>query len=75
MNVGLCLTQRFSPKGCAIICNKNGALLIFDEGSPERSWPGRPAPSNFRVKPDRLLYGQVHRRRIGRWGEFGQAEQ
>jgi len=45
MNVVYASATWFSP-GLRDICNKNGALLIFDEVKTARSWPGA-APANF----------------------------
>src|SRR2546421_661473 len=52
MNVGLCLPQPGFLQGLRDICNKNGALLIFDEvkTGAKLAWGG--ASEFFGVKPD-----------------------
>src|SRR2546423_3149130 len=52
MNVGLCLPQPGFLQGLRDICNKNGALLIFDEvkTGAKLAWGG--ASEFFGVQPD-----------------------
>ncbi len=52
MNVGICMPQPGFLEGLRAICNKNGALLIFDEvkTGAKLCWGG--ASEYFGVKPD-----------------------
>jgi len=52
MNVGICMPQPGFLEGLRDICNRNGALLIFDEvkTGAKLSWGG--ASEYFGVKPD-----------------------
>src|SRR5213075_315200 len=54
MNVGLCLPQPGFLQGLRDICDKNGALLIFDEvkTGAKLAWGG--ASEYFGVKPDMI---------------------
>src|SRR5271167_1890240 len=54
MNVGLCMPQAGFLQGLRDICNKNGALLIFDEvkTGAKLAWGG--ASEFFGVKPDMI---------------------
>jgi len=54
MNVGLCMPQPGFLQGLRDICNKNGALLIFDEvkTGAKLGWGG--ASEFFGVKPDMI---------------------
>ena len=54
MNVGLCMPQPGFLKGLREICDKNGALLIFDEvkTGAKLGWGG--ASEYFGVKPDMI---------------------
>ena len=54
MNVGLCMPQPGFLKGLREICDKNGALLIFDEvkTGAKLGWGG--ASEYFNVKPDMI---------------------
>ena len=54
MNVGLCIPQAGFLQGLREICNKNGALLIFDEvkTGAKLGWGG--ASEYFGVQPDMI---------------------
>lgn len=54
MNVGLCMPQPGFLEGLRELCNKNGALLIFDEvkTGAKLGWGG--ASEYFGVKPDMI---------------------
>ena len=54
MNVGLCMPQKGFLEGLREICDKNGALLIFDEvkTGAKLGWGG--ASEYFGVKPDMI---------------------
>ena len=54
MNVGLCMPEPGFLKGLRDICNKHGALLIFDEvkTGAKLCWGG--ASEYFNVKPDMI---------------------
>ena len=54
MNVGLCMPQKGFLEGLREICDKNGALLIFDEvkTGAKLSWGG--ASEYFGVHPDMI---------------------
>src|SRR6202051_2942528 len=54
MNVGLCMPQKGFLEGLRSLCDKNGALLIFDEVTTgaELSWGG--ASEYFGVTPDMI---------------------
>src|ERR1700676_114188 len=54
MNVGLCMPQPGFLEGLRDICNKNGALLIFDEvkTGAKLGWGG--ASEYYGVKPDMI---------------------
>jgi glutamate-1-semialdehyde 2,1-aminomutase len=54
MNVGLCMPQKGFLEGLREICDKNGALLIFDEvkTGAKLAWGG--ASEYFGVKPDMI---------------------
>src|SRR5580700_2610089 len=59
MNVGLCMPQPGFLKGLREICDKNGALLIFDEvkTGAKLCWGG--ASEYFGVKPDMICLAKL----------------
>ena len=64
MNVGLCMPQPGFLEGLRDLCDKYGALLIFDEvkTGAKLCWGG--AVGIFRCQAGHDLSGQVHRRRL-----------